>query len=209
MSGRIALCVADDHMVVQDGVRDMASRTRDIEFQGAASDGEGLFELLESTHPDVLLLDLRLGDADGVELCAVVHSRYPELRIVVFTAFGDTEALRAAVDAGAAAFVLKDTSTRSLPGIIRHVCEHGSYYDARLAGRLIRGVSGTANQEDLNERELMIVRLLAAGKVNHEIAAELNLSPHTIKFYVSRIMRKLGVTRRAGVVKVAFERKLL
>jgi DNA-binding NarL/FixJ family response regulator len=198
-------------MVVRDGVRLMAEQTSDLEFSGGAADSNELFDLLERVRPDVLLLDLRLGDADGVAVCAAARASHPDLKIILFTAFGEVDTLRSAIDAGAHGFVLKDVSTRGLPKIIRHVSEHGSYYDARVAGKLLRGTATTSAPlgPSLNDRELAILRHLASGKVNREIAVELNLSPHTIKFYISRMMRKLGVTRRAELVKVGFQRQLL
>lgn len=208
----IKLAIVDDHMVVQDGIRAMAERTPDIVFCGAASSGDELAVLLERSEPDVLLVDLRLGSENGFALCRAVHETRPAVRTLIFTAFGDLDLLRASVQAGAAGYVLKDVSTQGLPDIIRHVHEHGSYFDPRLAGPVILDTFGgetEAASAGLSERELEILRLIAAGRVNREIASSLHLSPHTVKFHISKLMRELGVSRRAELVRVAYDRRLL
>jgi DNA-binding NarL/FixJ family response regulator len=210
----ISLAVVDDHMIVQDGVRAMAERTDDIEFFGSASSGKEVFELLEQAQPDILLLDLRLAAEDGFDVCRALHARHPELRIVVFTAYANPALLRDAVEAGAVGYLLKDASTRRLPEIIRHVHEHGSYFDPRLSGRLLLNAFSTdsgsgAGAPQLNERESAILRLVAQGRTNAEIARELNYSSHTIKFHVSEMLDKFGVKRRTELVRMAVERDLL
>jgi DNA-binding NarL/FixJ family response regulator len=163
--------------------------------------------------PDVLLLDLRLGSEDGFAVCRKLHREWPEIRILIFTAFGDGELLETSVHAGASGYLLKDVSTSGLPDILRHIALEGSYFDPRLASRIVlESFGATANDRPrrvFSERESEIVRLVAAGKVNHEIARELHLSPHTVKFYISKLMRDLGVSRRAELVKVAIDRRLI
>jgi two-component system response regulator DevR len=209
----IKLAVVDDHMIVQDGVRAMAERTEDIVFCGAAGNGEELADLLDRTQPDVVLVDLRIGVESGFALCRKIRESRPEIRVLIFTAFGDLELLEASVQAGASGYVLKDVSTRGLPDVIRHLCEHGSYFDPRLASRLVLETFGdrppAGARRAPSERELEILRLVAAGKVNREIATELHVSPHTVKFHISRLMRELGASRRAELVRIAFDRKLI
>ena len=209
----IRLAIVDDHMVVHDGIRAMAERTPDIVFCGSATGSEGLLTMLERTKPDVLLLDLRLGSDNGFELCRTIREARPEVRTLIFTAFGDLELLEESVRAGASGYVLKDVSTQGLPDIIRHVHEHGSYFDPRLASRVVLdtfgGEAAPSSPRRLSKREVEILRLVAAGKVNREIASALHLSPHTVKFQVSKLMRELGVSRRAELVKVAFDRHLI
>lgn len=210
---RITLAIVDDHMVVHDGVRAMAAESSDIELVWAADSSEQLEELVKDQTPDILLLDLRLGLEDGFAVCRKLRGNYPGIRILMFTAFGNVELLQASIRAGASGYVLKDVSTRNLPDILRHVSREGSYFDSRLASRIVLkslgGEREARSDRPLTEREIQIVRLIAAGKVNREIASELHLSPHTVKFHISKLMRDLGVSRRAELVRVALDRQLL
>ncbi|MEZ5100106.1 MAG: response regulator transcription factor [Thermoleophilia bacterium] len=212
-TGSITLGIVDDHQVVQDGIRLLAERTDGFEFWGASGSAADLLRRLERGGPDILLLDLRIGRDDGMALCRAVRERAPETQVVVFTAFGELELLRQSVDAGAAGFVLKGTSTRDLPAILRHVRERGSYCDPELASEVVvdvlRGRADARPRVDLGEREREILRLVAEGKVNREIAQTLCLSVHTVKYYLSRMMRDLGAGRRAELVKAAVDRGLL
>lgn len=209
----ITLGIVDDHQVVQDGIRLLAERTEGFDFWGASSSAADLLRRLERGAPDILLLDLRIGKDDGMALCRAVRERAPQTQVVVFTAFGELDLLRESVDAGAAGFVLKGTSTRDLPAILRHVRERGSYCDPALASEVVvdvlRGRADARPRVDLGEREREILRLVAEGKVNREIADALCLSVHTVKYYLSRMMRDLGAGRRAELVKAAVDRGLL
>lgn len=206
----VKIAVVDDHMVVHDGIRAMSERTADIAFCGAARSRTELMELLAREQPDVLLLDLRLGEDDGLDMCALVHQRFPRVRILVFTAFGDELLLREALHAGAVGYVLKEASTRDLPDVIRQVWEGGSYFDPRLASRvLISTLASPPTSTVLSGREARIVRLIAAGCTNREIARQLALSPHTVKFHVSDLLKRFGLSRRTELITFAFEHHLL
>lgn len=213
MPGSIKVALVDDHMVVHDGIRAMTERTPDLHFMWAASSGEELLAKLQHEVPDVLLLDLRLGSENGFALCKRVRRERPAICILIFTAFGDLELLQASVHAGASGYVLKDVSTQGLPEIIRHAFREGSYFDPRLAGKVVLetfgGPATAAPRRLLSEREIEIIRLIAEGKANREIATLLHLSPHTIKFHISKLMRDFGVSRRAELVRIAFDRHLL
>lgn len=209
----ITIGIVDDHMVVRDGIGALAERSPDLTFWGAAESAEELHSLLGRSSPDVLLVDVRLGSEDGFELCRTVHERYPQVRLLVFTAFGDAELLRAGLEAGAAGYVLKDISTRTLPAVIRQVHEQGFYFDARLASEVVLSLAKGDIRRDPGfvptDREAAILRLIAEGKTNREIASALSISPHTVKFYVGKMLRELGVSRRAELVKAVYERHLL
>lgn len=209
----IRLAVVDDHMVVQDGIRAMAERTKEIVFFGSASSGRETLLMLQQDLPDILLLDLRLAAEDGFDICRVLHERHPQLKIVIFTAYANPALFRDAVEAGAVGYLLKDASTRRLPEIIQHVHEHGSYFDPRLSSDLVLDAFATRSesteQPTLSDRETAILRLIAQGRTNAEIARELSYSSHTIKFHVSQMLGKLGVKRRTELVRIAGERKLI
>lgn len=208
----ISVGVVDDHMIVQDGIRAMAQRTDDITFWGGAATSRELLELLEASTPDILMLDLRLASENGFDLCRLVKHRFPSVRVVVFTAHGSPALLRASVEAGAVGYILKDASTRRLPEVLRHVSERGSYFDPRLAGDLVlAGASPprAPQSPELTEREMIVLRMVARGRTNAEIAESLHFSYHTIKLCVSGLLAKFGVERRTELVRIAAERQLI
>lgn len=206
----ITIGVVDDHMIVQDGIRAMAERTNDIIYWGGASASRELLGLLEKGSPDVLLLDLRIARENGFDLCRVVNHRFPDVHVVIFTAHGSVALLRESVDAGAVGYILKDASTRRLPDVVRHIYAHGSYFDPRLSGEFVLAVaspSGTCTGPELSERELIVLRMVAQGCTNSEIAETLHFSYHTIKLCVSGLLEKFGVKRRTQLARIAVERK--
>ena len=210
--GQIRIFVVDDHGVVHDGVRAMTEREAGMVFCGGATGGEQALKMLADTSPDVVLLDLRLGSENGFDLCQRLRAQFPDLGILIFSAFGNAELLTQAIRAGANGYVLKDTNTSRLPAIIREFREAGSYFDPRTAGQILIDALDTSTgkpSKQLSERELAIVRHIAQGASNYDIARELNISPHTVKFHITSLLRRFDVRNRAELVKVAMDRQLL
>lgn len=203
----VRVAVADDHGIVREGVRSMAARAQDVEFVGEASNGTEAAELVARGGVDVLLLDYRLGDENGFDVCRKVKAVSPDTQVLVFTAFGNPELLTQAIRAGASGYILKDTNTHRLPEILRALRDAGTYFDPRLAGQTLLASVGRSQGSDpaLGERETAILRLIAQGKSNVEIASELYLSPHTVKFHVTRLLRKYDVRRRSELAGVAHD----
>jgi DNA-binding NarL/FixJ family response regulator len=209
----IDVAIIDDHMVVQDGVRAMAEREPDMRFVGGATSAQEAVALVEQTHPTVLLLDVRLGAASGLDLCEQLSTRFPDSRILVFSAFCNNELLTQAIRAGAGGYVVKDADTSRLPGVIREFHRTGKYFDPQVAGDLLVGIVGGGSRRPvdpgLSARERRIIQLVAQGASNHDIANELNISYHTVKFHISGLLRRFGVQRRAELVRVAMERQIV
>lgn len=207
----ITIGVVDDHMIVQDGINAMTQRTSDIVYWGGASSSVELLRLLETGAPNILLLDLRIASENGFDLCRIVRHRCPDVRVVVFTAHGSVGLLRESVEAGAVGYILKDASTRRLPDVVRHVYEHGSYFDPRLSEDLVMASASqgrTRSGPGLSEREMIVLRMIAQGRTNAEIAETLHFSYHTIKLCVSGLLSKFGVKRRTELVRIVAERGL-
>jgi two-component system response regulator DevR len=207
----LRIAVIDDHGVVRDGIEAMAARTDDIEFVGGAANSRQSLDLLERHSVDIVLLDYRLGGESGLDLCVEIKQRHPEIRVLFFTAFGNPELLTQAIRAGASGYILKDTNTSRLPDLLKTLLEDGVYFDPRLAGQtLLATVGGTRGvSSSLGDREVTILRLVAEGKSNHEIAGELYLSPHTVKFHITRLLRKYNVRRRSELAAIAVDMSLL
>lgn len=206
----IRFCVVDDHMIVHDGLRAMADREDDLLFAGAASALDDAAALVRSATPDVLLLDLRLGGENSTDVCAELIAEFPSVAVVMFSAYGNPELVAQAVRAGAAGYVLKETNTARLPDVLREIARTGTHFDPRIAGSLLRRSLAPAGPEDaFNDRELAVVGLIARGANNHDIGAELCISPHTVKFHVTTMLRRHGLRRRAELVRLAMDLQLL
>lgn len=206
----IRFCVLDDHAVVHDGLRAMADREDDLEFAGAATSSEQALALIEERKPDMLLLDLLLDGENSSDLCADLTRRFPALLVLVFSAYGNAELLAQTIRAGAAGYVLKDTDTDRIPDILRELLRTGNYFDPRIAGDMLRRTASTpTTPEAFSDRELAIVRLIARGNNNHEISDALSISPHTVKFHVTTMLRRHRLRRRAELVRLAMDLHVL
>lgn len=213
MSVPIRLVLVDDHAILREGLRSVLERERDLVIVGeASSEAEGE-AVVGKLAPDVVLMDLKLSagsDYDGLSLCAKLSSRYPDMGLLVLTTFLDEDLVVRAVHAGARGYVVKDVDTTELVRAIRAVSVGQSAFDSRSAAAVVRSLSGRGSpQQQLTDRELEVLRLLAAGLSNNMIGKKLYISATTAKFHVSNIMRKLEVSRRAEAVYAASKRGLI
>jgi DNA-binding NarL/FixJ family response regulator len=211
----IEVAIIDDHAVVHDGIRAMVERDPALSFVGGARSSEDGMALIERTRPDVLLLDMRLGDESGFALCQRLHVSFPEVAILMFSGFCNSELLTQAIRAGASGYVLKDTDTSRLSDVVREFHERGSYFDPGVASDLLVGIvgggegSGRKQSPTVTEQDIRILELIAEGATNYDIATELHLSSNTVKFHVTRLLRRFGASRRSELVRLAMERQIL
>ena len=209
MDDIVRFCAIDDHDIILFAVEAMAAKEPDLEYCGGATDARQALALVEETKPDLVLLDLRLGAKNSFPLCEELSERVPETRILMFTAFANEDLLQGAIHAGAVGYLLKDTSTSALPHALRSAKAEGAYFDPRVVNASLMGSKRGKDRSALTERELAILRLVADGKDNHQIAEALQFSVHTIKLNIAQMLRRFGVGRRAELVKVLMERQLL
>ena len=196
----LRIFLVDDHEVVRRGVRDMLEAEDDFEVVGEAGTVEEALNRIPATSPDVAVLDVRLPDGNGVELCRELRSSYPALACLMLTSFDDDEALFEAIMAGAAGYVLKQVKGNDIIEAIRQVGAGRSLLDpamtARVMDRLRNGPTEDPRLAALSPQEHRILDLLAEGKTNRQIAAEIFLSEKTVKNYVSNLLTKMGMSRR-------------
>lgn len=196
----IRVYLVDDHEVVRQGLRALLASADDIEVIGeAGSVGMALAEVTEDP-PDVLVLDVRLPDGSGVEICREVRSRHPEVAAVMLTSFADDEAVYEAIMAGAAGYLLKETRGTDLVDAVRRVAAGESLLDPQVTGkvlaRLRQGDREDPRLAELTDQERRILALVAEGLTNRSIGEELRLAEKTVKNYMSSILRKLDMDRR-------------
>ncbi len=207
MEQRIKVLIADDHPLILQGLRRTLEACDDIEVVGEARDGDEVPPLVARRAPDVVLMDLRMPGLDGVECVREIKAAAPEVKAVLLTANEDRASIEAAVAAGASGYVLKSVSALDVPAVVRQVAAgyvmfHEPSGDAQSTGE--RGETPA-----LTERETTILAAVASGKTTKAISAELWVSEHTVKFHLTNIYRKLGVSNRSGAVRYAFEHGLV
>ncbi len=208
----IRILVVDDHKVVRQGVCSLLELEPDLRVAAEASTGAEAVALLDAVHPDLLLLDLRLPDLSGAEVCRQALARYPELKVLILTAITTGRDVLECIDAGAKGYVLKDVDVAQLIATIRAVHRGESVLDPQVTPAVlerVRQARQASPTSSLTEQEREIVRHMARGLTNKEIGQRLFLSPNTIKAHISDIMQKLGVKRRAEVVFRATENHLM
>lgn len=200
----IRVFLLDDHEVVRRGVANLIDAEPDLEVVGEASTTAQARGRIQATRPDVALLDVRLPDGSGIDLCRELRSRGSSSHFLMFTAYDDEEAILSAVIAGAAGYVLKDIGGSNLVDSVRKVATGRSLLDPRLTRRVaadLRGErQGNSQLDALNLRERQVLSLIADGMTNREIAGRLSLAEKTIKNYVSSLLSKLGLQRRTQAV---------
>ncbi|MCA0457319.1 MAG: response regulator transcription factor [Chloroflexi bacterium] len=213
MTVPIRILVADDHPVVRDGLIAILGTQNDFQVVGKAGDGLETLHEVDQLRPDVLLLDLEMPRMDGVETLRHLREAHAPVRTIVFTAFDTDERIVGAVQAGAQGYLLKGVPREEIFNAIRVVHGGGSLLQPVIASKLLKQVSGERKAapeiDALTPREQHVLKLLAQGLQNKEIAAELVITERTVKFYVSSILSKLGAGNRTEAVTLAVQRGLV
>lgn len=204
-----AVLIADSRPIVRRGLSAFLSAQPGLEMVGEADSGEQLVELAAATDPDVILLDLALSDGSGAELIERILDRKPQVRIVVLTGFESEDRLMPALRAGALGFVLKDATAGELLEVIHQAARGLPSFSGAAARSLLREIShnpqGGTTAEPLSQDETMVLREIASRRSDEEIAANLLLSPATVRAHVSSIFTKLNISRRRQAVLYALK----
>ncbi|AUI60275.1 response regulator transcription factor [Amycolatopsis sp. BJA-103] len=203
--------LVDDHEIVRRGLADLLGNEADIEISGEAASVSEALTRIPASDTDIAVLDVRLPDGTGIELCRELLSTRPDLRCLMLTSYADDEALFTAIMAGAAGFVLKQVLGIDLVSAIRTIADGGSLLDSRTTAALMRRIRRENDRNDptasLSEQEHAVFDLIGEGLTNREIGERLFLAEKTIKNYVSRILGKLGIQRRTQAAVLATELK--
>ncbi len=216
MSGPVRVMLVDDQTLVRQGVRSLLSLAEGIEVVAEASDGKQAVEMVPAVAPDVVLMDMRMPVMSGLEALQALARTGQLPPTIILTTFDDDQLVLAGLKVGAKGFLLKDVSLEQLVNAIQTVAAGGSLVQPAMSQRLLSGLEHMRNQfvsldqpDPLTERETEILRLMAGGFSNKEIANSLGVAEGTIKNHVSNILSKLGVRDRTRAVLKAFELKLV
>lgn len=202
----VRVFLLDDHEIVRRGLRELLESEPDLEVVGEAGTAEEAYARIPPTRPDVAVLDVRLPDGSGIEVCREIRSRHPEIGCLMLTSFADDEALFAAIMAGAAGFVLKQVRGSELVTSIRRVAQGESLLDPSMTQRVIDRLRARPEDDELaglTAQERVLLDHIAEGLTNRQIGECMFLAEKTVKNYVSNVLMKLGMSRRAEAAAYA------
>ena len=215
--GTIKVLIVDDHTVVRDGLSTMLGRERDLTVVGEARNGLEAVERARVLQPDVVLMDLRMPELDGVEAMRLIGAENPEVKFIVLTTFDTDNYIFDAIEAGAKGYLLKDASREDLFQAVRAVHRGESLIQPSVATRVLDRFAQLSRQlptqatdiEVLSEREVEVLQLMATGAANKEIASSLSISESTVKTHVANIFQKLDVNGRVEAVTQAMQKGII
>ncbi len=208
------ILICDDQAVIRDGLEMLLNLEKDIQVIGTAQDGAEAVELAAKKQPDIILMDLKMPGTNGIEATRQIRAKFPSIKILVLTTYDDDEWVFDAIRAGASGYLLKDTSREKIIEAIRGTVTGRSFVDPAVAGKLLNRVASNQTQpaslltDKLTEREVDVLRLIAKGFNNGEIARQLHLSEGTVRNHVSAILEKLGVSDRTQAAVIAIQHGL-
>jgi len=206
----IRVLLVDDHPVVHDGVAAVLNRTPDVRLVQSVETIDDAMTALPRAEPDVVLLDVRLRDEDGLAAIGTLLAARPGLRVIVFSAFDLDEYVFGAIRAGARGYLLKGAGGAEMLAAIRKVSTGESYLSPALSAKLVDGMQARSRgSRFLTPREQMVLKLMAAGLSNREISGSLAITERTVKFHVTSVLNKLGADNRTQAVAMAARRGLL
>ncbi len=210
---RVRLLLADDHRMFRQGLRELIERKTKFEVVGEARTGREVLDQVDKLRPDIILLDIQMPELDGISVARQLAASHPEIKIIMLTMYRQDQHLIDAIKAGVKGYLLKDADAEELLSVIQRVEQGESALDPSLTARVFEAVRRPTAMpgmvEPLTERELDILRLVAAGHDNRTIAAQLYLAEKTVGNRLSEIFQKLNVTNRTQAALVAIQRGLI
>lgn len=206
------ILIADDHLIIRQGLRLILETEADLQLVGEASDGAEALRLCAELHPDVVLMDLRMPGMDGITAIEKLRQTMPEIAVVILTTFNEDDLMLRGLRAGARGFLLKDTDRATLFDAIRAAARGETLLKPEIMARLLAKVGASApstNDFNLTDREKEVLAAVARGERSKEIALQLNITERTVKAHLASIYQKLGVDSRAGAIAIASQKGLL
>ncbi|WP_031514725.1 response regulator [Desulfofalx alkaliphila] len=211
----ISIIIVDDHEIVREGLKLTLQGEPDFKIAGEASNGSELMKMVKANRPDVILLDERMPEEKGIDICRKLTELYQDLKIIILTAYAEQEdTVVQAMMAGAKGFLIKNVEISELKRAIRAVVRGETVLDSQVAANIIKKLNERAAGESsrspvLTKQQLEIARLVAKGLTNREIAEQIYLSENTVKFHIQNIIRKMGVHNRIALVAKLIQENII
>ena len=206
--GAIRVVLADDHDLVRSGIKALLSMIDGVQVVAEARDGQELIQLVESLEPDIVMTDISMPRMDGIAAIAQIHASRPKVRLLVLSMYDTVDFVKRAVANGACGYLMKDAPPFELEQAVRSVMATGSYFSPAIAQRLLQPSEPTIDDE-LTQRQIEILKLIAQGRASKEIAFELGLSPKTVDVHRARIMERLRLNDIASLTLYAVRKGLI
>lgn len=203
--------LADDHTLVRAGIRRLIEASADVEVVAEAQNGEEALDLAALKRPDVAVIDLEMPGKNGLDVASELHSRYPEMAVVIMSMHDDQTHVRAALERGARGFIVKEAAPAELELALRAAHAGQMFLSPKISGRVVHSLvqkKSESGVEELSSRQREILVLLGQGKANKEIAAELNISVKTVETHRARMMEVLGLKRSGELLRYAMQHSL-
>lgn len=207
----IRILIADDHALVREGLKQILAAQPDMNVTAEAANGYETIHRLEAGDVDAVILDINLGDQNGIEVLKQIRQQWPDLPVLILTMHSEQQYATRMLKAGASGFLNKNSASEELVAALRKIAKGGRYITQSLAEQLVLDIGQTSDvpHERLSDREFEIFRLIGIGRKNKEIAEALFLSEKTVSTYQSRILEKMNLANRAAIIHYAIEENLL
>jgi DNA-binding NarL/FixJ family response regulator len=204
----VRVVLADDHDLVRSGIKALLSLVPGVEVIAEARDGRELVNLVESLNPDIAMTDISMPGMDGITAIAEIHDKHPQVRVLVLSMYDTVDFVKRAVSNGACGYLMKDAPPFELEQAVRSVMATGTYFSPMIAQRLLQPSEPSVDDE-LTQRQVEILKLIAQGRASKEIAFELGLSPKTVDVHRARIMERLHLNDIASLTRYAVRKGLI
>jgi DNA-binding NarL/FixJ family response regulator len=209
MTDSIAIFSIDDHEIIHQGIERMAEREPDFVFLGATGKITNAESEVAAARPDIVMLDLFIGEDQGWSVCRDIVTSMPDTKVVFYTGYGNAQLVEKAIQLGASGFILKTSPLSDLPDMLRTVVRVGQCIDPSLLKEWVDSRRARTKAPDFNDQEILIVSMIADGLDNYAISERLHLSFHTVKFHIGKMLKRTGESNRAGLVRFAKEKFLI
>jgi DNA-binding NarL/FixJ family response regulator len=209
MTDPIGIFSIDDHEIIHQGIERMAEREPDFVFLGATGKITNAESEVAAARPDIVMLDLFIGEDQGWSVCRDIVTSMPDTKVVFYTGYGNAQLVEKAIQLGASGFILKTSPLSDLPDMLRTVVRVGQCIDPSLLKEWVDSRRARTKAPDFNDQEILIVSMIADGLDNYAISERLHLSFHTVKFHIGKMLKRTGESNRAGLVRFAKEKFLI
>lgn len=203
----IRLAIAEDHQSLIDGIQLLLEYEDTIQIVGTANDGEMLLEIVEKKQPTIVLTDIRMPKMDGIEATKQIKKKYPNIKVIAFTMFDQSEAIEQMLKAGASGYLLKNSSLKEVLTAIKKVANNETYYDANINVNGINLDTSSIRKGILTKRQIEILELIATGKTSREISDRLFIGVQTVDTHRKNMIRILGLQGKGELMRYALEKK--